>query len=248
MDAFRAKQKEGNVVGSIITEISEAVRDMPSTMKQLAIVQFFTWFALPCMWQFYGLTVAKTVFGAVDEKATPELFKQGTEWGGLMFAFYNVVCFAIAFAIPWLAANTSRKMVHFICLALGGLGLISTVYASNPYFLLFGMAGVGIAWASILSMPYVILAGAIRPERMGVYMGVFNLFIVIPQIVMSFLVPQIYDGLLGGKPVNVVIMGGVSMIIAALSVFIVRDIGQIKLESDEEIAVPGQTVVGGVDL
>lgn len=233
MEEFNRKKNEGNIVGSIFAEITEAVKDMPATMKQLAIVQFFTWFALPCMWQFYGITVAKTVFGAVDEKATPELFKQGTEWGGLMFAFFNVVCFLIAFAIPWLAANTSRKMVHIICLALGGLGLISTAFATNQYFLLLGMAGVGVAWASILSMPYVILAGAIKPERMGVYMGVFNLFIVIPQIVMSFLVPQIYDGLLGGKPLNVVILGGVSMLIAALSVFIVKDVGASKIGAGE---------------
>jgi maltose/moltooligosaccharide transporter len=124
MEAFRAKQREGNVVNSIFREIVEAVKDMPTTMKQLAVVQFFTWFALPCMWQFYGLTVAQTVFGAVDEKTNPELFKQGTEWGGLSFAVYNVVCFLIAFAIPWLANSTSRKTVHFICLTLGGLGLI----------------------------------------------------------------------------------------------------------------------------
>ncbi len=225
MAAFEAKKSEGNLVGSIFREITGAVRDMPATMKQLAVVQFFTWFALPCMWQFYGISVAKIVFGAVDEKATPELFKEGTEWGGLMFAFYNVVCFMIAFLIPWLAEKTSRKMVHVICLALGGLGLISTVFATGKFMLLFGMAGVGIAWASILAMPYVILAGAIKPERMGVYMGVFNLFIVIPQIVMSFLIPQIYDGLLGGKPINVVILGGISMLIAAASVFIVKDVG-----------------------
>ncbi|NNE98181.1 MAG: MFS transporter, partial [Pyrinomonadaceae bacterium] len=204
MEAFRAKQKEGNLVGSIVGEILEAIKDMPPTMKQLAVVQFFTWFALPCMWQFYGITVAKTVFGAVDEKVSPELFKAGTEWGGLMFASYNVVCFLIAFAIPWFANNISRKAVHAVCLTLGGLGLISTAFATNPYFLLVGMAGVGIAWASILAMPYVILAGAIKAERMGVYMGVFNLFIVIPQIVMSFLIPQIYDSLLGGRPLNVV--------------------------------------------
>ena len=110
-----------------------------------------------------------------------------------MFATYNVVCFLIAFAIPWFANNVSRKAVHAVCLTLGGLGLISTMFATNPYFLIVGMIGVGIAWASILAMPYVILAGAIKPERMGVYMGVFNLFIVIPQIVMSFLIPQIYQ-------------------------------------------------------
>lgn len=239
MEAFRAKQREGGVVGSIVREIGEAIREMPTTMKQLAVVQFFTWFALPCMWQFYGISVAQNVFRAVDEKATPELFKQGTEWGGLMFAFYNVVCFLVAFTIPWLANNLSRKMVHAICLALGGLGLISTAFATNQYFLLLGMAGVGIAWASILAMPYVILAGAIRPERMGVYMGVFNLFIVIPQIVMSFLIPQIYNGVLGGKPLNVVVVGGFSMLIAALSVLIVKDIGAAKIGEDEFVAGGG---------
>jgi maltose/moltooligosaccharide transporter len=165
-----------------------------------------------------------------------------------MFATYNVVCFLIAFAIPWFANNVSRKAVHAVCLTLGGLGLISTMFATNPYFLIIGMIGVGIAWASILAMPYVILAGAIKPERMGVYMGVFNLFIVIPQIVMSFLIPQIYESVLGGNSLNVVVLGGVSMIIAAAMVFFVNDVGEQKLvESDEESAVPGQTVVGGVD-
>jgi maltose/moltooligosaccharide transporter len=230
MEAFKAKKAEGNLVVSLLKEIGDAIKDMPTTMKQLAIVQFFTWFALPCMWQFYGLAVAKGVFGAVDEKATPELFKEGTEWGGLMFAFYNVVCFLIAFIIPWIAEKTSRKTVHVICLALGGLGLISTAFATDRFFLMLGMAGLGIAWASILAMPYVILAGAIKPERMGVYMGVFNLFIVIPQVVMSFLIPQIYDGLLGGKPINVVVLGGISMLIAAATVFLVKDVGAARIE------------------
>lgn len=231
MEAFNRKKAEGNLVGSIFREIGEAIKDMPTTMKQLAVVQFFTWFALPCMWQFYGITVGKIAFGAVDETATPELFKQGNEWAGLMFAVYNVVCFLIAFALPWLANNLNRKMVHAVCLALGGLGLISTVFATNPYFLILGMCGVGIAWASILSMPYVILAGAIKPERMGVYMGVFNLFIVIPQIVMSFLIPRIYEGVLGGNSLNVVILGGISMLIAAVSVLIVNDVSASKIEA-----------------
>ncbi len=231
MEAFNRKKAEGNLVGSIFREIGEAIKDMPTTMKQLAVVQFFTWFALPCMWQFYGITVGKIAFGAVDETATPDLFKQGNEWAGLMFAVYNVVCFLIAFALPWLANNLNRKMVHAFCLALGGLGLISTMFATNPYFLILGMCGVGIAWASILSMPYVILAGAIKPERMGVYMGVFNLFIVIPQILMSFLIPRIYEGVLGGNSLNVVILGGISMLIAAVSVLIVNDVSASKIEA-----------------
>jgi maltose/moltooligosaccharide transporter len=227
LEEFRRKQAEGNLIGSVFKEIVDALKDMPSTMKQLAVVQFFTWFALMCMWQFYGLTVARHVFLAPDEHSP--LFAAGTEWGGLSFSVYNVVCFLFAFLIPPLANATSRKAVYAICLAIGGLGLISTMFATDKYFLWIGMAGVGIAWAAILSMPYVILAGAIRPERMGVYMGVFNLFIVIPQIVMSLIVPQIYENVLGGDPLNVVLLGGASLIVAALCVFIVKDVGAGRL-------------------
>lgn len=235
MEAFIAKKKEGNVVSEVIKEIFEAFRDMPTTMKQLAVVQFFTWFALPCMWQYYAITVGKVAFGAVDEKSTPELFQQGNEWAGLMFATYNVVCFLVAFGIPWLANNLSRKGVHAICLTLGGIGLISTLFAHNPYFLIIGMAGVGIAWASILAMPYVILAGAIKPERMGVYMGVFNMTIVIPQVVQIFLIPRIYDNVLGGNSLNVIVLGGISMLIAAASVLIVKDVGAKKIPEDADV-------------
>lgn len=228
MQEFQRKKNEGNIVSGIFKEIGEAIGDMPTTMKQLAVVQFFTWFALPCMWQFYGLTVARHVFGSTDDKSP--LFQAGTEWGGLCFAVYNVVCFLIAFAIPPLAEKIGRKGVHIFCLLCGGLGLLSTYFATgSPYFLWVGMAGVGIAWASILSMPYVILAGAIKPERMGVYMGVFNLFIVIPQVVMSFVTPQIYESLLGKNPLNVVMLGGVMLLIAAASVLIVKDVGAMNI-------------------
>lgn len=229
MEEFNRKKNEGNIVSNIIKEIVEAVKTMPSTMKQLAVVQFFTWFALPFMWQYYGIAVARHVFGAVDDKS--DLFKQGTEWGGVCFAVYNFVCFLIAFAIPPLAEKIGRKGVHIFCLICGGLGLISTYFATNPYFLWLGMAGVGIAWASILSMPYVILAGAIKPERMGVYMGVFNLFIVIPQVTQNLLTPQIYKPLLGGDALNAVVFGGISMLIAAVTVLIVKDVGEQKIEA-----------------
>ncbi len=230
MQEFRRRQNEGNIVGNILNEIGEAIRDMPATMKQLAVVQFFTWFALPFMWQYYGITVARHVFDAVDDKS--ELFRQGTEWGGVCFAVYNFVCFLVAFAIPPLAGKIGRKGVHIICLICGGLGLLSTFWANDPYFLFAGMIGVGIAWASILSMPYVILAGSIKPERMGVYMGVFNLFIVIPQIAQSFLAPQIYKSVLGDDPLNAVMLGGISMLVAAVSVLIVKDVGASKIGSD----------------
>jgi len=223
LEAFRRMREEKSGVLGGFREIFSSVLEMPATMKQLAVVQFFTWFALPCMWQFFGLAVARHVYGA----ASPESpgFRDGTEWGGLCFAIYNVVCFVVAFLLPPLARATSRKGVHIIALACGGLGLLSAYFAHDKYFLWIAMAGVGIAWASILSMPYVILSTAVPPARMGVYMGVFNLFIVIPQVVMSFVTPYLIRHVIGNDPLSVVMIGGFSMLIAAVSVLIVRDEG-----------------------
>jgi maltose/moltooligosaccharide transporter len=222
LEAFQRlrQEKRGCLAG--FAEIFSSVAEMPATMKQLAVVQFFTWFALPCMWQFFGIAVARHVFHAPNESSP--LFAQGTEWGGLCFAVYNVVCFGVAFLLPSLAKETSRKTVHTIALVCGGVGLIAVNFISNKYLLFGSMAGVGIAWASILSMPYVILSTAVPPSRMGVYMGVFNLFIVIPQIVMSLVVPNIFNNLLGGDPRNVVVLGGISLLIAAATVRGVRDV------------------------
>jgi Major Facilitator Superfamily. len=242
MAEFRRRQAEGNVFVTIVKEIIDALRDMPTTMKQLAVVQFFTWFALPCMWQFYGLAVAKHVFLAPDEKSA--LFAQGTEWGGLSFAVYNAACFLVAFLLPTIANATSRKITHFICLALGGLGLISTYFAHDKYFLWAGMVGVGFAWASILSMPYVILAGAIKPSRMGVYMGVFNLCIVIPQIVMGLVIPNLYGNILGNDPLNVVVFGGIIMLVAAVSVLVVKDVGARSIET----SIPSESALAGGEI
>jgi len=227
MEAFERLRREKRGITAGFAEIFSSLAEMPATMKQLAVVQFFTWFALPCMWQFFGIAIARHVFGAPDEHSP--LFAEGTEWGGLCFAAYNVVCFLIAFMLPGMAKKTSRKTVHAIALVCGGLGLISVLFISNKWMLFASMAGVGIAWASILSMPYVILSTAVPPARMGVYMGVFNLFIVIPQIAMSLLVPRIYDNLLGGDPRNAVVLGGISLLIAAVSVFIVRDVHEKRV-------------------
>lgn len=221
IEAFERMKREKKGVLAGFAEIFSSVAEMPKTMKQLAVVQFFTWFALPCMWQFFGLAIARHVFLAPDEKSL--LFKDGTEWGGLCFAVYNIVCFVIAFLLPWLANKTSRKAVHAIALLCGGLGLLSVFFIQNKWMLFLSMAGVGIAWSSILSMPYVILSSAIPASRMGVYMGVFNLFIVIPQVVMSFIVPSIFNNLLRGDPLYAVALGGLSMLVAAATVMIVED-------------------------
>ena len=222
MAAFERLRRERKGIAAGFAEIFSSLAEMPATMKQLAVVQFFTWFALPCMWQFFGIAIARHVFRAPNEQSP--LFAEGTEWGGLCFAAYNVVCFLIAFSLPALANALGRKVVHMIALVCGGLGLISVLFITNKYMLFASMAGVGIAWASILSMPYVMLSTAVPPQRMGVYMGVFNLFIVIPQIVMSLIVPNIFNNVLRGDPRNAVVLGGISLLIAAVTVLIVRDV------------------------
>jgi maltose/moltooligosaccharide transporter len=237
MEAFERMKRERKGALAGFAEIFHSIREMPPTMRQLAVVQFFTWFGLPCMWQFFGLTVARNVFGAPDENSP--LFREGTEWGGLCFAVYNVVCFAVAFLIPKLADLTSRKAVHMLALACGGVGLLSVYFIQDKYLLWLSMAGVGVAWASILSMPYVLLSTAVPPARMGVYMGVFNLFIVIPQVVMSFVMPWLINNVIGNSPLRVVMLGGASLLAAALSVLVVRDtagdvpVGAV-LDADED--------------
>ena len=222
MEDFERMKREKKGVLAGFAEIFSSVAEMPATMKQLAVVQFFTWFALPCMWQFFGIAIARHVFSAPNERSP--LFAQGAEWGGLCFAIYNVVCFVIAFLLPSLAKATSRKTVHIVALVCGGIGLISVLFITNKWLLFASMAGVGIAWASILSMPYVMLSTAVPPARMGVYMGVFNLFIVIPQIVMSLIVPNIFNNVLGGDPRNAVVLGGISLLVAAVTVLGVKDV------------------------
>jgi maltose/moltooligosaccharide transporter len=204
-----------------------AVRDMPATMKQLAVVQVFTWLGLFCMWLFFVPATARHVFGAVDPKS--ELYSTGTEWGGFAFAFYSITCFLVALVLPRLAAATSRKAVHTGALICGGLGLLSVYVIHNQYLLLLSMVGVGIAWASILSMPYAILSTALPPARMGVYMGVFNFFIVLPEIFAALFFGQITRALFGAdnpnSPLYVVMLGGVCMLVAALCVQFVNDVG-----------------------
>jgi maltose/moltooligosaccharide transporter len=197
---------------------------MPATMKQLAVVQIFTWLGLFCMWMFFGLTTAYYIFKAPS--ASSELFDRGTEWAGWCFAIYSIVCFLVAFLLPKLAKITSRKTVHATALTLGGLSLLSVYFIHDPQLLQLTMIGVGVAWASILSMPYAILASAIPPGRTGVYMGVFNFFIVIPEILASIAFQPLVKYVFNNQPVFVVMMGGASLLIAALAVSRVEDPGE----------------------
>jgi maltose/moltooligosaccharide transporter len=227
MAAFERAKKGRGGIGHLVGEIAEAVREMPRTMKQLAVVQVLTWLGLFCMWLFFVPTVARHVFGATDPQSA--LYTRGVEWGGFVFAFYSITCFVVALALPRLAAATSRKAVHAGALVCGGLGLLSVYVIHNQYLLLLSMVGVGIAWASILSMPYAMLAGALPTHRMGVYMGVFNFFIVIPEIVAALGFGPLTRALFGegnpNAPLYVVLMGGVALLAAAACVGIVDDVG-----------------------
>ena len=226
MEEFRRKQREHRGLGAGLAEIFSSIREMPATMKQLAIVQFFTWLGLFCMWMFFGLMTSYHIFGATSER--DPRFTDGQAWGGNAFAVYSIVCFAVAFLLPPLAARTSRKTVHAVALLCGAVGLASTYFIQDKNLLLLTMVGVGVAWASILSMPYAMLAGALPPQRMGVYMGVFNFFIVTPEIVASFAFSPAIRALFGPDnpraPLYVVMAGGGFLLLAALCVSLVRDV------------------------
>lgn len=200
---------------------------MPPTMKQLAYVQFFSWFALFSMWIYSTQAVTGHVYGTRD--TTSQLYNDAADWVTVLFAVYNGVAALVAFMLPVLAKKTSRKITHLIALSLGGLGLISVYFISSPSMLILSMVGVGIAWASILSVPYAMLAGALPPKKMGYYMGVFNFFIVIPQMVaatiLGFLVSSFFDG----QPVYALITGGFSMILAGLLTLRVKDTATIEV-------------------
>ena len=214
-------------LGALVAEIAASIREMPATMRQLALVQLFTWLGLFCMWLFFVPATARHVFGATDPQSAR--YTQGIEWGGFTFAFYSITCFLVALALPRLAQRTSRKTVHAVALVCGGVGLLSLYLIHNKYLLPLSMVGVGIAWASILSMPYAILSTAVPPQRMGVYMGVFNFFIVIPEIVAALgfgpLIRLVFGEGNPNAPLDVVMLGGVCLLIAAACVGLVRDVG-----------------------
>lgn len=228
----RAKRGRGGI-GALFSEIGSSIRDMPATMRQLAVVQFFTWLGLFCMWMFSGLAVARNVFGATEQSGP--VFERGTAWNSLGFAVYSVVCFAVAFVLPKLAKATSRKTTHAVALVCGAIGLLSFFVIQDRYMVLAAMVGVGIAWASILSMPYAILSGSIPAARMGVYMGVFNFFIVIPEILASLGFKHLIRLLFGADnpntPQYMVVLGGISLLIAAVLVMRVRDVGDAAPEA-----------------
>ncbi|MEW6061028.1 MAG: MFS transporter [Bacteroidota bacterium] len=224
MELFEKEKRESRGFFTGVKEIFLNLQHMPKTMVQLAVVQFFSWFALFCMWIYTTSAVTSHIFKATD--STSALYNEGANWVGVLFAAYNGFAALVAFLLPLIAQRTSRKTVHMISLMMGGLGLASFYVVSDPNILLVSMLGVGLAWASILSMPYAILAGALPPSKMGVYMGIFNFFIVIPQITAAGILGYLMHTVLNNQAINALILGGFSMIIAGFCTLFVDDIDE----------------------
>ena len=209
---------------SSLVDIFKDFASMPETMKQLGLVQFFSWFALFSMWVFTTPAIAEHVFGVAKGDTSSPLFQEAGNWVGVIFGVYNAVSAVFAFFLPKIAASLGRTKTHAISLILGGLGLISIYFIQDKYWLLLSMVGIGIAWASILAMPYAILAGSIPAKKMGVYMGIFNFFITFPQIVNGIIGGPIVKHLYGGQAIWALVTAGVFMLLGAWSVMRVNDV------------------------
>ncbi|TAN08249.1 MAG: MFS transporter [Rhodanobacteraceae bacterium] len=196
---------------------------MPDAMRRLAWVQFFSWFALFAMWIYTTPTVTALQFGASDPQSAA--YNAGANWVGVLFAAYNGFAALAAVVIPWMARAWGLRVSHLVNVVLGGAGLISIALIRDPHWLLLSMLGVGFAWASILSLPYALLADNLPAAKMGVYMGIFNFFIVIPQLLAASVLGVLLAGFFHGRPVYALVLGGISLVIAGLCVLRVREPG-----------------------
>lgn len=208
---------------SSIWNIFQDFKNMPQTMRQLGWVQFFSWFALFGMWVFATPAIAHHVYNLPLEDTHSKTYQEAGDWVGIIFGVYNGVSAIFAFFLPFIAKKIGRKSTHTFSLIAGGIGLISVYFVSDPNWLIASMVGVGIAWASILAMPYAILSGSIPAKKMGVYMGIFNFFIVIPQIINAIIGGPIVKYVYGGNPIYAIVASGVAFLVAALFVSRVKD-------------------------
>jgi maltose/moltooligosaccharide transporter len=214
--AWFARREPHGVVGTIMADLYT----MPDAMRRLAVVQFFSWFALFAMWIYTTSAVAQVHFGSSDPKSAA--YNDGADWVGVLFAAYNGFAMLAAIAIPWMVRKLGARTAHLLNLWVGAAGLLSFLLIRDPDWLLLSMVGVGFAWAAILSLPYALLADSLPAEKMGIYMGIFNFFIVIPQLVaatvLGFLLRTFFDG----QPIHALTIGGISLLVAGLCVLRVQ--------------------------
>jgi maltose/moltooligosaccharide transporter len=196
--------------------IMRDLRAMPFVMRRLVPVQFFSWTALFAMWLFTTAAVAEVHFGATDPHS--DAFNEGANWVGVLFGAYNGFAALAAVVIPLIAARVGLRISHLLCLCFGAASLISFYFIRDPTWLIASMVGIGFAWSSILSVPYALLADGVPAQKMGLYMGIFNFFIVIPQLVAAAMLRPLLKTLFAGAPIYALVLGGVSFALAGLLV------------------------------
>ena len=212
-------QKNGTTKGGLV-EIVNDLNAMPKTMKQLALVQFFSWFALFAMWIYTTPAVTEHIYNALPGSLE---YNEGANWVGICFGVYNGLAAVFAFLLIALSKITNRKITHTISLLVGGVSFISIYFITNSTILLIPFIGIGLVWASILAMPYAILTGSLPSNKMGIYMGIFNFFIVIPQIVAASILGFFIKSLFNNESIWALVLGGISMILAGILVVFVKD-------------------------
>lgn len=213
-----------------LMEIFRDFAAMPKTMKQLGVVQFFSWLALFGMWVFTTPAIAQHVYQLPANDTSSALYNDAANWVGVLFGVYNGVAAVFAMALPFIAGKIGRKNTHAFALTTGAVGLLSIYFISDPLWLIAPMLAIGVAWASILSMPYAILAGSLPPAKYGIYMGLFNFFITMPQIVNGVFGGPIVKRLFDSQAIFALVIAGVSLLIAALAVRFVDDQPTLKTE------------------
>ncbi|MEM7298184.1 MAG: MFS transporter [Bacteroidota bacterium] len=215
MEKFMGADDEEVEESKGLLDIFSDFKKMPHAMRQLSVVQFFSWFALFGMWVYTTPAISHHIYGLPTSDTSSEIYQKAGDWVGIIFGVYNAISAIYAFLLPRISRKIGRKQTHAISLLMGGIGLLSIYVVPSASWLILSMVFVGIAWASILAMPYAMLAGSIPAKKMGVYMGIFNFFIVLPQILNALIGGPLVKYLYGGNPVFALIASGISMIIAA---------------------------------
>jgi|AutmiccommunBRH5_1029478.scaffolds.fasta_scaffold01063_7 maltose/moltooligosaccharide transporter len=204
-----------------LRDLKQAIVEMPVPMRQLAIAMLFQWYAMFCYWQFVAFAIARSLYDTADSGSAG--FRQAVLVNGQIGGFYNFIAFIAAFAMVPIARKMGARPVHAVSVAASGIAMLALPYCSSQAMLFIPMIGIGLGWASMMGNPYIILADSIPPARTGIYMGIFNMFIVIPMMIESLTMPLIYRPLLGGDPRHVLMLAGVLMLLAAIATLAIRE-------------------------
>jgi maltose/moltooligosaccharide transporter len=233
LSQFEQLKSSQRGVKSSLQSAWRTLSKMPPTMQQLAKIQFFTWLGIFCFLLYFPPAVARNIFGAASQGSP--LYSDGIEWAGICCAVYNAVCVGFSFVIPRIAKYLGCPLTHGLCLLCGGICLVSLLTISNQYVLLLAMLGLGIAWSSVLIMPYVMLSASIPPQRQGIYQGIFNFFVVLPEVVAALGFGWIVQYLLHEDRLLAVVLGGVFLMIAAMLTFLLKNTGDLILELPDSL-------------